>query len=68
MELNILNVLVLNSDLTTTKKTADNANDKLSLTNIGTLTVKWETGGILGFYVDGTRVVGIVSSWGSNIN
>ena len=61
-------ISALNSDLTTTKKTADNANDKLSLTNIGTLTVKWENGGILGFYVDGTRVVGIVSSWGGNIN
>lgn len=61
-------ISTLNSDLTATKNTADNANDKLSLTNIGTLTVKWETGGILGFYVDGTRVVGIVSSWGSNIN
>ena len=53
------NTYALKSDL-------NNVSNKLMLDGMQTLSVKWANSDTLEFYVDNTRVFGILAKWGGN--
>ena len=48
------------------KSDLNNISNKLMLDGMKTLSVKWINGDTLEFYVDNTRVFGILAKWGGN--
>ena len=49
-----------------TKSDLNNVSNKLMLDGMKTLSVKWTNSDTLEFYVDNTRVFGILAKWGGN--
>ena len=49
-----------------TKDDLNNVSNKLILSGMKTLSVKWVNGNIMEFYVDNTRVFGISAKWNEN--
>ena len=48
------------------KSDLNNVSNKLMLDGMQTLSVKWANSDTLEFYVDNTRVFGILAKWGGN--